>query len=76
MRMDGILTVVLLAMAVVACEAPEPDGRTNAVEGDRVASIADVPPPIRGYVMARWHDEIPHTETDVPMSMTVVRSKG
>jgi len=77
MRMDGILTVVLLTMAVVACDAQEPAGGTNAAEGGMIAAIADAPPPIRGYVMARWHDEIPGAEYagDCPAGLNVTEEE-
>jgi hypothetical protein len=75
--MDGIQAVVLLTVAVIACEAPDPVGGTNAVEGGRIGVIEGAPPPIRGYVMARWHDEIPDVEYagDCPDGLNVTEEE-
>ncbi len=51
------LAACLAVAALTGCDAPGPGGEA----GGNDAAAADAPP-VRGYVMARWFDEIPGEE--------------
>ncbi|MBW2497960.1 MAG: hypothetical protein JRF61_11865 [Deltaproteobacteria bacterium] len=56
MQMGKILPLVVLAMILVACD---PGG---SAKGRPTPDAAGTDAAVRGFVMARWHEEIPHDE--------------
>jgi len=56
MQIGRILPLFVAAMALVACDSGETDNGRSASEATGAEGA------VRGYVMARWHEEIPHDD--------------
>jgi len=63
MRIQTTLMIVTAAFVALACDPATPTrtdaGAPNSKNGEVKLASA---PPVRGYVMARWNDEIPEVE--------------
>jgi len=63
MRIDTTLMILTVAFLALACDAatrtPTGAGGPNAKSGEVKLASA---PPVQGYVMARWYDEIPKVD--------------
>ncbi len=75
MRIAQTLVILLSSVSILAC------GESNSRPATRTGEVGSTPvaasPATRGYVMARWHDEIPDAENagDCPSGLNVTEEE-
>jgi hypothetical protein len=71
------LTCVLLSAIALGCEEAGPADSAGAQDGITSLARSGAAPPVRGYVMARWNEEIPDEEYagDCPAGLNVTEEE-
>lgn len=77
MRISEALSILLMSTFVLACDGSEFVAGTSTGQGAAIRVTADAAPALRGYVMARWHEEIPDEEFagDCPSGINVTEEE-